>query len=250
MRRSPRPALASLGLLVHDGEPRRGLARRRKESRMSRVKVQSFAMSIDGFGAGPRQSLKDPLGVGGTTLHEWFYPTRTFQRMVGGGEGTTGLDDDFARASLEGNGAWIMGRNMFGPVRGAWPDESWKGWWGDNPPYHVPVFVLTHHAREPVVMQGGTVFHFVTGGIHEALRRAREAAGPLDVRIGGGVSTVRQYLQAGLVDEMHLAISPTLLGQGEALLAGIDLTALGFRCTRHAASEHALHVVMTREARE
>ncbi|MBC5785241.1 dihydrofolate reductase [Ramlibacter sp. USB13] len=212
---------------------------------MAKVVVRAFALSVDGFGAGPRQSLEDPLGVGGTTLHQWFYPTRTFQEMVAGGEGGSGgVDDDYARRSFENVGAWILGRNMFGPVRGPWPDEAWKGWWGDNPPYHVPTFVLTHHARAAIPMQGGTTFHFVTGGIHEALQRAREAARGADVRIGGGVSTVRQYLQAGLVDEMHLVLSPTVLGQGEALLAGIDLAALGFRCTEHAGTPHAMHVVM------
>jgi dihydrofolate reductase len=213
---------------------------------MSKVRVQAFSVSLDGFGAGPRQSLNDPLGVGGTTLHRWFYPTRSFQQMVGGEGGSTGVDDQFARRSFEGVGAWILGRNMFGPIRGAWPDDDWKGWWGDNPPYHVPVFVLTHHPRAPIPMQGGTTFHFVTGGIHEALERARTAAGRQDVRIGGGVSTVRQYLQAGLVDEMHLAIAPTLLGSGEPLLAGIDLTQLGFRCTQHVGTDHALHVVLTK----
>jgi dihydrofolate reductase len=213
---------------------------------MSRVRIAAFSISLDGYGAGPRQSLEDPLGVGGETLHEWFRPTRTFRAMTGGEGGGTGADDDFARRSFAGVGAWILGRNMFGPVRGPWPDDSWKGWWGDNPPYHVPVFVLTHHARAPLPMEGGTVFHFVTGGIHEALERAREAAQGQDVRIGGGVSTVRQYLQAGLVDEMHLAISPTLLGQGEALLAGIDLPALGLRCSEHVATEAALHAVLTK----
>jgi dihydrofolate reductase len=213
---------------------------------MSKVRVQAFSVSLDGFGAGPRQSLNDPLGVGGTTLHQWFYPTRSFQQMVGGEGGSTGVDDGFARRGLEGVGAWILGRNMFGPVRGAWPDDQWKGWWGDNPPYHVPVFVLTHHARAPIPMQGGTTFHFVTGGIHEALERARAAAGRQDVRIGGGVSTVRQYLQAGLVDEMHLAMAPTVLGSGEPLLSGIDLTQLGFRCTQHVGTDNALHVVLTK----
>jgi len=214
---------------------------------MARVKVQAFSVSIDGFGAGPRQSLDNPLGIGGITLHQWFLPTRTFQQRVLGGEGgSTGVDDDFARRSFEGIGAWILGRNMFGPVRGPWPDDSWKGWWGDNPPYHVPVFVLTHYPRAPIVMQGGTTFHFVTGGIQEALQRAREAARGQDVRVGGGVSTVRQYLQAGLVDEVHLAISPSLLGTGEALLAGIDLTQQGFRCTQHVGTPHALHVVLTK----
>jgi dihydrofolate reductase len=213
---------------------------------MARVKVQAFAVSVDGYGAGPDQSLQDPLGIGGPTLHQWFFPTRTFRQMQGQDGGTTGVDDDFARRSMENKGAWILGRNMFGPVRGPWPDEEWKGWWGPSPPYHVPAFVLTHHARAPLEMEGGTTFHFVTGGIHEALRLAREAAGDRDVRIGGGVATVRQYLQAGLVDEMHLVISPTLLGRGEALLAGIDLPAQGFRCTQHVGSEQALHVVLAR----
>ena len=214
---------------------------------MSKLKVLAFTVSIDGYGAGPRQSLEHPLGVGGESLHEWFFPTRTFKEMLGGGEGgSSGVDDDFARRSFDNMGAWIMGRNMFGPVRGPWPDDEWKGWWGNNPPYHVPVFVLTHHARASIAMEGGTVFHFVTGGIHEALERAREAAQGRDVRVGGGVATVRQYLQAGLLDEIHLAISPTLLGSGEALLAGIDLLQLGFRVTEHVASPHASHVVLTK----
>jgi dihydrofolate reductase len=216
---------------------------------MSRLKVRAFAISVDGFGAGPRQSLQDPLGQGGTALHQWFFPTRTFRQMhAGAADGTTGVDDDFARRSFDNVGAWIMGRNMFGPVRGPWPDESWKGWWGEEPPYHVPVFVLTHHPRAPLEMRGGTTFHFVTGGIHDALTRAREAAGGQDVRVGGGVSTVRQYLQAGLMDEMHLVVSPALLGGGEPLLAGIDLPQLGFRCTEHVGTEHALHVVLSRQA--
>jgi dihydrofolate reductase len=213
---------------------------------MSKVKVASFGVSIDGFGAGPRQSIDDPLGVGGTSLMEWAFTTRTFQQMHGAGGGDTGIDDDFAARGFANVGAWILGRNMFGPVRGPWRDESWRGWWGDNPPYHVPVFVLTHHAREPVEMQGGTTFHFVTDGIHAALDAARKAAGGGDVRIGGGVETVRQFLRAGLVDELHIALSPTLLGQGEALLSGIDLTALGFRCTEHVASPHAMHVVLSK----
>ncbi|MGN6529053.1 MAG: dihydrofolate reductase family protein [Burkholderiaceae bacterium] len=214
---------------------------------MSKVRVACFGMSIDGFGAGPRQSLDDPLGVGGPSLMQWVFPTRTFQRMHGDGAGgETGVDDDFAARGFAGVGAWILGRNMFGPVRGPWPDESWKGWWGDEPPYHVPVFVLTHHARAPLEMQGGTTFHFVTDGIHAALDAARKAAAGLDIRIGGGPATVRQYLQAGLVDEVHLAVSPTLLGQGEALLAGIDLVALGFRCREQVASGRAMHVVLAR----
>jgi len=213
---------------------------------MSKVKVACFGLSIDGFSAGPRQGIDDPLGVGGLSLMAWFFPTRSFQQMHGGVDGETGIDDDFATRGAADIGAWILGRNMFGPVRGPWPDESWKGWWGDNPPYHVPVFVLTHHAREPLVMAGGTTFHFVTEGIHAALDAAKKAAGDRDVRIGGGVDTVRQYLQAGLVDEVHLALSATLLGQGEALLPGIDLPALGFKCTERAASPLATHVVLAR----
>ncbi|NML44063.1 dihydrofolate reductase [Ramlibacter sp. G-1-2-2] len=214
---------------------------------MSKLKVLAFTVSIDGFGAGPRQSLQAPMGEGGENLHQWAIPTRTFQRMLfGKPDGSTGVDDDFARASFDNIGAWILGRNMFGPVRGPWPDDEWKGWWGEEPPYHVPVFVLTHHARAPLEMKGGTVFHFITGGIHEALERAREAAQGKDVRVGGGPATVRQYLQAGLVDEMHIAQSPVLLGSGEPLLAGLDLVKQGFRCTRHAASENAMHVVLER----
>jgi dihydrofolate reductase len=213
---------------------------------MSKVKVACFGLSIDGFSAGPRQGIDDPLGVGGLSLMAWFFPTRSFQQMHGGVDGETGIDDDFATRGAADIGAWILGRNMFGPVRGPWPDESWKGWWGDNPPYHVPAFVLTHHAREPLPMEGGTTFHFVTEGIHAALDAARKAAGDRDVRIGGGVDTVRQYLQAGLVDEVHLALSATLLGQGEALLPGIDLPALGFKCTERAASPLATHVVLAR----
>ena len=217
---------------------------------MQKVVVRAFGVSIDGFGAGPRQSLQDPLGEGGERLHEWFFPTRTFRtKVAGGGEGdTTGVDDDFARRSFENVGAWIMGRNMFGPVRGPWPDEEWKGWWGEEPVYHCPVFVLTHHPRRTLSMKGGTDFHFVTGGIHEALGRAKEAARGQDVRVGGGVSAVRQYLQAGLVDEMHLVQSPTLLGSGENLLAGIDLRKLGFECVEHVGTEAAQHVVLSRLA--
>jgi len=212
---------------------------------MPRLRVQSFTISLDGFGAGPGQSLEHPLGIGGQALHGWALPTRTFQRRVFGRDGgTTGTDDDFAERGFANVGAWILGRNMFGPVRGPWPDESWRGWWGENPPYHVPVFVLTHHARAPLELQGGTVFHFVTDGIEAALRRAREAAGAGDVRVGGGVETIRQYVRAGLVDELHLAISPVLLGAGEPLLAGLDLPALGYRVREHAATPNALHVVL------
>jgi dihydrofolate reductase len=216
---------------------------------MSKLKVAAFALSIDGHGAGPDQSLEHPMGVGGMALHEWMLHTRRFKEMhldVGDTtvEGSTGIDDDYARRSFENIGAWILGHNMFGPVRGPWPDDAWKGWWGDEPPYHVPVFVLTHHAREPLVMAGGTTFHFVTGGIHDALARARDAAACKDVRLGGGAATVRQYLQAGLIDEMHLVQSSAVLGRGEPLLADIDLTQLGFRCTERVGSEHALHVVL------
>lgn len=215
---------------------------------MSRLKVLSFALSLDGYGAGPDQDLENPLGVNGPELMEWFFPTRAWRRMHGGGDGDgeTGVDNDFAERSFEGIGAWILGRNMFGPVRGPWPDESWKGWWGDEPPYHVPVFVLTHHPRPPLAMAGGTVFHFVTGGIHAALEQATAAAGGRDVRLGGGVSTVRQYLSARLIDEMHLAVRPILLGSGENLWNGIDMRALGYECTDHVAGERATHVTIRR----
>ncbi len=213
---------------------------------MSRVRVSSIGVSIDGFGAGPDQSLDNPLGVRGPELMEWAFTTRTFQSMFGGSGGSTGADEDFAARGFADVGAWILGRNMFGPVRGPWPDNEWKGWWGANPPYHMPVFVLTHHARASIEMEGGTTFHFVTDGIHAALDRARAAAGDKDVRIGGGVATIREFLRAGLVDEMHLALGPALLGTGEALLAGIDLPALGFTCTERVATPHALHVVLTR----
>lgn len=216
---------------------------------MGRVKVASFAISIDGYGAGRDQSLAHPLGVGGESLHRWFVPTRTFQRAHGTGDGTTGVDDDFAARGFSNIGAWILGRNMFGPIRGPWPDLEWKGWWGANPPYHVPVFVLTHHARPPLQMEGNTTFHFVTGGIHEALDRAREAAQDKDVRIGGGSNVIQQYLRAGLVDELHIAISPVVLGGGERLFEGVDLQALGYGCTQFAASDQATHVVLARRAK-
>jgi len=215
---------------------------------MSRLIVRSFGLSIDGFGAGPNQSLANPLGVGGPTLMEWAFTTRTFQQMFGNSGGATGVDEDFAARGFANIGAWILGRNMFGPVRGPWPDDEWKGWWGANPPYHVPVFVLTHHPRESITMEGGTTFHFVCDGIHAALARAKEASQGRDVRVGGGSATIRQYLAAGLVDELHLALSPTLLGSGEPLLAGLDLVALGYECTEHAASPHAMHVVLTKRA--
>ena len=212
---------------------------------MSKLRVHCFAISLDGFGAGPNQDLDNPLGVGGVGLHQWFFPTRTFQKSVlGRDDGTTGVDNDYAERGLAGLGAWILGRNMFGPIRGAWPDEQWKGWWGENPPYHVPVFVLTHHPRASIQMDGGTTFHFVTDGIHAALQRAKEAAGDLDVRIGGGAATIHQYLQAGLIDELHLVVSPVVLGSGESLLAGIDLLKLGYQCTEHTTSPAAMHIVL------
>jgi len=215
---------------------------------MPRLRVNAFAMSIDGYGAGPRQSLENPLGVGGTALHDWAWGTRTFQRMFGNeGAGAAGIDEDFAARSFENVGAWILGRNMFGPVRGPWPDDTWKGWWGDNPPYHTPVFVLTHHARPPITMAGGTTFHFVTDGIHAALQRATDAAGGKDVRVGGGPATIQQYLRAGLIDEIHVAIAPVVLGSGERLFADVDVLDLGYRCTEHRASEKATHVVLTKQ---
>jgi dihydrofolate reductase len=218
---------------------------------MSKVRVASFSISIDGFGAGPRQDLQNPLGVRGTELHGWFFPTETFKKMSGHpGEktgGTTGPDNQMAAQSFENVGAWILGRNMFGPVRGPWLDDSWNGWWGDTPPYHVPVFVLTHHARAPLAMKGGTTFHFVTDGIESALKQAKQAAGGKDVRIGGGVATVRQYLEAGAIDELHLALSPVLMGEGENLFAGINLDHLGFKVAKTVPGEKATHVMIARK---
>ncbi len=213
---------------------------------MGRVRVAGFAVSIDGFGAGPDQSQEQPLGGRGGELFEWFYPTQTFRSMFGKEGDTEGADARFARASAEGFGAFILGRNMFGPIRGEWPDEAWKGWWGDDPPYHAPTFILTHHARAPIVMEGGTTFHFVTEGIEAALAQAKAAAGDLDVKIGGGVSAVRQYLLAGAIDELHLALSPVVLGRGESLFAGIDLPGLGYRVAEAVPTERATHLVLTR----
>ena len=210
---------------------------------MARVRVH-FGVTVDGFGAGPRQDLENPLGVNGTDIMEWFFPTDVFTRMHGHGTGETGVDNTIALRGFDNFGAWILGRNMFGPIRGPWPNEEWKGWWGDNPPYHVPAFVLTHHARESIEMEGGTTFHFVTEGIHAALDRAREAAGDKDVRIGGGVSTIRQYLQAGLIDEINLSVRPVLLGSGEALFHGIDMRALGFEVVERVEGERATHLRM------
>jgi dihydrofolate reductase len=216
---------------------------------MTRVSVRNFSISVDGYGAGPDQDIANPLGVGGMDLHEWFFLTRTFRRVHSDAEdGATGVDDDFAARGFENVGAWILGRNMFGPIRGPWPNMDWKGWWGEDPPYHAPVYVLTHHARPPIPMQGNTTFHFVTGGIREALDRAREAAGEMDVRIGGGPSVIQQYLRARLIDEMHLAIVPIFLGSGERLFESIDLRALGYRCDEVIASERATHVVIRRGA--
>jgi len=213
---------------------------------MSRIRVAGFSLSVDGFGGGPDQSLENPLGRRGEELHHWVFPTKSFRTMFGEAGGSEGVDDDYARRSMAGFGAFILGRNMFGPVRGPWPDANWKGWWGDNPPYHAPTFVLTHHPRDPIVMEGGTTFHFVSDGIEAALDRARKAAGGLDIKIGGGVETVRQYLRAGLIDELHFAIAPIVLGRGEAMFAGIDLPALGYRVVEHAATEHATHLVLSR----
>lgn len=215
---------------------------------MSKLRVQSFAISLDGYGAGPDQDLQNPLGVRGPELMEWFVSTHLWRTMQGLGDGETGVDNAIAEQGFSNIGAWILGRNMFGPVRGPWPDDSWKGWWGDEPPYHTPVFVLTHHARAPLAMAGGTEFRFVTGGIHSALEQAKEAAGGRDVRLGGGVSTIRQYLQAGLIDELHLAVRPVLLGRGEHLLQGIDARALGYECAKHVAGERATHVFLRSRA--
>jgi len=216
---------------------------------MAEIRVHAFSISLDGYGAGPDQSPENPLGVGGEELHEWMFPTRTFQRMQGKEGGTSGVDDELTRRGFENIGAWIMGRNMFAPSRGPWPGDGWKGWWGDNPPYHAPVFVLTHHPQAPIPMEGGTTFHFVTDGVDAALKRAVEAAGGRDVRIGGGVGTIRQYLTAGLIDEMHLAIAPVLLGSGQHLLAGINALELGYQVAEHVPTAGAAtHVVLTKRS--
>ena len=215
---------------------------------MTRVRVLSFAVSVDGYGAGPDHDLQNPLGVRGPELMEWVFNTRFWRRMQGQDGGETGVDNRMAERAFEGIGAWILGRNMFGPVRGPWPDESWKGWWGDEPPYHTPVFVLTHHPRPPLRMAGGTEFRFVTDGIHDALQQAKDAAGGGDVRIGGGVATIRQYLQARLLDELHLAVRPVLMGSGEQLWQGLDARALGYECAEHVAGERATHLIIRRHA--
>lgn len=211
---------------------------------MTRVTVRNFTVSVDGFGAGPRQDIDNPLGVGGPALHEWLFATRTFHALSGVEGGSGGVDDEYAARGFENVGAWILGRNMFGPIRGPWPNTNWKGWWGDDPPYHVPVFVLTHHVRPSISMRGDTTFHFVTGGILEALEMAREAASGRDVRIGGGPNVIQQYLRARLIDELHVAIVPAVLGSGERLFEGVDLRELGYECVRWAASERATHVVL------
>jgi len=213
---------------------------------MSKLRVHNFAISLDGYGAGRGQDLDNPLGVGGEALHDWIIPTRAFKAMTGEGGGETGVDDDFVARGFVNIGAWILGRNMFGPVRGSWPDDTWKGWWGDNPPYHTPVFVLTQHPRNSITMDGGTTFHFVTDGILAALKRAREAANGQDVRLGGGVAVIRQYLEAGFIDEMHIGISPILLGSGEHLFANIDTPALGYQCIKHVTTANAMHFILTK----
>jgi len=216
---------------------------------MGKLRVDCFSISLDGFGAAPGQDLANPFGVGGMVLPQWMLATRTFKKMFGQDGGDTGIDDDFVSNGGKNIGAWILGRNMFGPVRGPWQDDSWKGWWGNNPPYHAPVFVLTHHPREPLAMDGGTVFHFVTGGIQAALKRATEAAAGQDVRLGGGVATIREFLEAGLIDELHLAQSSVVLGSGEHLFSGIDMPRLGYRSTRRVATANATHVILTRTDR-
>ena len=213
---------------------------------MTKVKVFGFGVSLDGFSAGIEQSLNHPLGMRGDEIFQWFFPTRAFLEMLGKEGGETGIDNEFGRRAMEGFGAFILGRNMFGPVRGEWPDGQWKGWWGDNPPYHAPTFILTHYPRPPIEMLGGTTFHFVTNGIESALQKAREAAGAKDIKIGGGVQTVRQYIQAGHVDEIHLAVAPIALGQGESLFSGLDLRALGYRTVEHVATDRATHIVLAK----
>lgn len=215
---------------------------------MTKIRVDNFTISIDGYSAGPHQSLENPLGEGGEKLHQWLASTKTFQQQVlGKSEGTTGVDNEFAEKGFENIGAWIMGRNMFSPYRGK-PNAEWKGWWGGNPPYHAPVFILTHHARPSIEMEGDTTFHFITDGIHEALERAREAAKEKDIRILGGASTIQQFLREGLIDQVHIAVSPILLGSGEHLCEGLDLKTLGYECTEYVASEKATHVVLSRQS--
>jgi dihydrofolate reductase len=214
---------------------------------MPKLRVHNLALSLDGYAAGPGQDLENPIGIGGLALHEWAFMTRTFRHMHGNEGGEIGIDDDFIARGLENIGAWILGRNMFGPVHGPWPDENWQGWWGKNPPYHTPVFVLTHYPRSAIVMEGSTTFHFISGGIDMALHEAFAAANGQDVRLGGGVATIRQYLQAGLVDEMHLAVTPVVLGEGENLLSGLNLTALGYQVSEHINSPLVSHIVLLKK---
>jgi dihydrofolate reductase len=214
---------------------------------MSKIKVLAFSISLDGYGAGPSQNMENPLGLKGNQLHTWMYPTKMFRRMIGQDGGTEGIDNDFAEKSFENVGVWIMGRNMFGPIRGHWTDDEWKGWWGEEPPYHVPVFVLTHHERKPIKMKGDTVFHFITDGIESAIEKAKEAANGKDIRIGGGVSTIRQFLQAGCIDEMHFVVSPVFLGSGENLFSGIDIPKLGFNKIQRITGEGATHITLTKD---
>jgi dihydrofolate reductase len=220
-----------------------------KQTDTGKIIVRCFSISLDGYGAGPSQNAVNPLGLRGTELHTWMYPTKMFRKMTGKDDGTEGIDNDFAEKSFENVGAWILGRNMFGPIRGNWPDDEWKGWWGQEPPYHVPVFVLTHHERKPLEMKGDTVFHFVTDGIESAMEKAKEAAAGKDIRIGGGVSTIRQFLQAGYIDEIHFVLSPIFLGSGEHLFAGIDVPNLGFNKIQRTEGEGATHIVLTKEQR-
>jgi len=215
---------------------------------MSKVRVHSFGISIDGFAAGPRQDQQNPLRERGFELMEWFLATDVWKKMHALGDGERGVDNRMAEQGFADIGAWILGRNMFGPVRGPWPDESWKGWWGDEPPYHVPAFVLTHHARAPIPMKGGTTFHFVTEGIDAALEKAKAAARGRDVRLGGGVSTIRQYLQARLIDELVLAVRPIVLGEGEALFRDLDLRALGYEAAGFVMGERAMHVTLRKRS--
>ena len=214
---------------------------------MQKLRVASFAVSVDGFGAGPDQSLENPLGVGGEELHQWFFPTKTFQQKVlGKSGGTTGVDNEFAENGFKNIGAWILGRNMFSPYRGS-HNDNWKGWWGENPPYHVPVFILTNYKREPIEMEGGTTFHFVTDGINAALEKAFDSANGKDVRIGGGVNIIRQYLKAQLLDELHLVVSPVILGSGENLFLNLDFRSLGYKCAKNVSSDKAMHLVIKKE---
>jgi dihydrofolate reductase len=213
---------------------------------MSRLRVHNFTISADGYGAGPNQDLSNPLGVGGMALHQWIFATRTFHQMTGRDGGETGVDDVFMARGIANIGAWIMGRNMFGPARGPWPDDTWRGWWGDDPPFHTPVFVLTSHPRPSITMNGGAVFHFIADGFHAALEQAAAVTNGQDVLLGGGVATIRQYLGAGLVDELHLAIVPVLMGSGESLFAGLDMVSLGYQCAEHKSTPNATHIVLTR----